>query len=390
MTKLLIKLFIKRHEHTKDTAVRQSYGVFAGIVGIISNLLLSAAKIVIGSLSGSIAIIADGVNNLSDASSSIITLVGFKLAAMPEDKDHPYGHARFEYLAGLFVSIIIIIVGLFLLRSSIEEIRDPKHLEFNLLTIITLVLAIFAKLWLMKFYMFLSKEISSVTLKTTGLDSRNDVIATLAVLAGVVITKLTGIQIDGYLGCAVALFILWSGIQSSMETVGPLLGEPPDDELVNDIVQIIKKNKDVLGVHDLVVHNYGSGKTFASIHIEVDAMADLIESHDMIDNIEKEIKETLNIHFVAHMDPVKLNDPIIEQVRGTIQETIESMNGVQSLHDLRVVPGTTHTNILFDLVLEPDCKLIEKEIQSTIEEKIQKINATYRIVITFDRAYTNV
>lgn len=390
MTKLLIRLFIRNYKKTEDTTVRQHYGILAGVVGIISNLLLSSVKILIGLISGSIAILADGINNLSDASSSIITLIGFKLAAMPEDKGHPYGHARFEYLAGLFIAVIIMIVGFFLLRSSIEEIIHPKPLDFNYITIVTLALAILAKLWMMKFYIYLGKQISSVTLITAGYDSRNDVAATAAVLIGVIISRFAGINIDGYLGCTVALFILWSGVQSIIQTVNPLLGEAPDEKLVEKIAEIAKGYKGVLGIHDLELHSYGPGKTFASMHIEVDAAADIMESHEMIDNIERDIGEMLNISFVAHMDPVRLNDPVLMQIKGTIQKTIESINGIKGIHDLRTAPCATHTNILFDLVLEPNCELPNEEIKNTIETEVQKLNPRYYIVITFDKAYTDV
>jgi cation diffusion facilitator family transporter len=362
----------------------------AGIVGIISNFLLCTVKIIIGIISGSIAIIADGINNLTDASSSIITLIGFKLAAMPEDKDHPYGHARIEYLAGLFISVIIIVVGIFLLYSSVGKIIEPQSLEFSYTAILILAGAVLVKFWQMRFYIYAGKQINSIALLASGTDSRNDALTTTTILAGVLITQFTGLQLDGYLGCAVAAFILWSGVQLIMQTSSPLLGEAPDEELVKAIAKMTCSHEGVLGIHDLVVHNYGPGKIFASIHIEVDSNGDLMDSHDMIDNIEKEISEKLGIHFVAHMDPVRVHDPLIADLKAIVERTIEPIEGVQSAHDLRVVIGPTHTNVIFDLVINEDCCLKEPEIKEIFEKEIQKVNPSFRIVISFDRAYTEV
>lgn len=390
MGKLFIKLFIKDCENTRDPKVRESYGKFAGIVGIISNLILCIMKILIGLFSRSIAIIADGINNLADASSSIMTLVGFKLASRPEDEGHPYGHARIEYLTGLFISILIIILGVQLLKTSVEKILHPEALEFSYITIIVLIAAIIIKLWQTFFNISIGKKINSVTLMATGADSRNDVIATSVVLISVLVGKFTGLQIDGYMGCLVALFIIWSGIQLVRETSSPLLGEAPDDELVDSIIETVKKEPGILGIHDLMVHNYGPGKIFASIHIEVDADGDLMKSHDMIDNIERLVKKSLNIEFVAHMDPVKTNDPLINKLRTVISEAFAPLEGVESIHDFRIVPGPTHTNIIFDVVLSTGCKYPEKQILKIADDAVKAIDDNYFVVVTFDRAYTNL
>lgn len=389
MTAFLIKRFVKDYEHTADPAVRERYGKFAGIVGIITNGILCTMKILVGLFSGSIAIVADGINNLADASSSIITLIGFKLAALPEDKNHPYGHARFEYLTGLFVSLLIIVLGLQLLRSSVSKVLHPDPLSFSYTTIIILVIAIIIKIWQSLFNISLGKRINSLALTATGTDSRNDVIATSAVLLSVIIGKISGLQLDGYMGCLVALFIIWSGILLIRETSSPLLGEAPSEELVRSIEEIALAQDGVIGIHDLVVHNYGPGKIFASMHIEVDARGDLLESHDMIDNIERRIKEGLSIEFTAHMDPVELDNPLISRLYEEIIRTIKPLSGVQSIHDLRIVPGTTHTNVIFDAVLTPDCPLSEEELCDLIESKIQEIDPSYYVVITFDNAYSN-
>ena len=390
MGKLLIRIFVKDHENTDDPRVRERYGKFAGVVGIVSNLILCIMKILIGLVSRSIAIIADGINNLADASSSIITLVGFKLASQPEDEDHPYGHARIEYLTGLFISIVIIVIGLQLLRTSIDKILHPDPLEFSCLTIIILVAAILIKLWQSLFNRSIGRKIRSVTLMATAADSRNDVISTSAVLISVIVGKFTGIQIDGYMGCLVALFIIWSGIQLVRETTSPLLGEAPDQELVDSIAEIVKKEPGVLGIHDLMVHNYGPGKIFASMHIEVDADGDLMESHDMIDNKEKRIKDELHVEFVVHMDPVKTDDPLITKMKKIIADALLPLDGVDNIHDFRIVPGPTHTNIIFDVVLAADCSLSEKEITGIAAEAARSVDNDFYVVITFDHAYTRL
>ena len=390
MGKLLIRIFVKDHENTDDPRVRERYGKFAGVVGIVSNLILCIMKILIGLVSRSIAIIADGINNMADASSSIITLVGFKLASQPEDEDHPYGHARIEYLTGLFISIVIIVIGLQLLRTSIDKILHPEPLEFSCLTIIILVAAILIKLWQSMFNRSIGRKIRSVTLMATAADSRNDVISTSAVLVSVIVGKFTGIQIDGYMGCLVALFIIWSGIQLVRETTSPLLGEAPDQELVDSIAEIVKKEPGVLGIHDLMVHNYGPGKIFASMHIEVDADGDLMESHDMIDNIEKRIKDELHVEFVVHMDPVKTDDPLITKMKKIIADALLPLDGVDNIHDFRIVPGPTHTNIIFDVVLAADCSLSEKEITGIAAEAARSVDNDFYVVITFDHAYTRL
>lgn len=388
MGKFLIKAFIKDHENTSDPKVREQYGKLAGIVGIISNLLLCIMKIAVGLIAKSIAIVADGINNLADASSSIITLVGFKLASMPEDENHPYGHARIEYLSGLFVSIVIIIIGVQLLRSSIDKILHPAPVQSGSITILILAVAILVKLWQSFFNVHIGKKIKSVTLMATAADSRNDVIATAAVLVSILVSHFTGLQIDGYMGCLVALFIVWSGIQLVRETISPLLGEAPDQEMVCAIKEIMQREPGILGVHDLMVHNYGPGKIFASIHIEVDADGDLMKSHDMIDNIERIVKETLHIQFVAHMDPIRTNDPLIMKMRTVIADALLPLPGVEDIHDFRIVAGPTHTNIIFDVVLSTDCKLREDEITTAAEKAAQAIDESYYIVITFDKAYT--
>ncbi|MGN0713820.1 MAG: cation diffusion facilitator family transporter, partial [Anaerovoracaceae bacterium] len=291
MGTFLFRHFIKNYEDVKDPHVRDSYGKLAGVVGIISNVVLCLMKVAVGLIAGSIAIVADGINNLADSASSVITLVGFKLAAMPEDEEHPYGHARYEYLSSLAVSVIIILVGFELGKSSLDKILHPTPLDFSWTVVLVLVIAIAIKVWQALFNVSAGKRIDSMALIATGADSRNDVIATSAVLISLLIGNFCSVQIDGYMGAAVALFIIWSGISLVRETISPLLGEAPDGELVKQIEEITMSYEGALGIHDLVVHNYGPGKIFASLHIEVDASEDVMVSHDLIDNIEHRLQK---------------------------------------------------------------------------------------------------
>ncbi len=389
MTDFMCKRFVKNHENTKEPQVREGYGKLASVVGIISNAILCIAKILVGLISGSIAIIADGINNLADASSSVITLAGFKLSALPEDDEHPYGHARIEYITGMIVSVLIVVVGVELIKSSIDKILHPEPLEFSWSMVIVLLLAILLKVWQAMFNIKIGKKINSVALTATGTDSRNDVISTTAVLFSIIIGKMANIQIDGYMGVLVALFIIWSGIGLIKETSSPLLGEAPDPDLVAAISEMASDFDGVLGIHDLVVHNYGPGKVFASIHIEVDANGDLMESHDMVDNIERQLSKKLHIVLTAHMDPIKVDDPIVALMNEVTTKVTDSLDGISNVHDLRVVPGSTHTNIIFDIVVNPSCKLSNKEIHQAFTDAIKAIDENYFVVINFDKNYVN-
>ncbi len=387
MRKLLIKIFIKDYENTKDPKVREKYGKLAGMVGIVTNLLLSASKILIGVMINSIAIIADGINNLSDTASSGITVIGFKLASKPSDEEHPYGHARFEYLSGLMVSILIIVLGVKLLTTSVDKVFHPSPLEFSMVTVFVLIAAILVKIWQAMFYIKTGEAIQSNTLKATGMDSRNDVIATSAILTSILIGRFSGLQLDGYMGCAVALFIMYSGFQLIKETSSPLLGKSPDPELVREIEERIVSQDGVLGIHDLVVHDYGPGRIFASIHVEVDAYGDLIQSHDMIDNIERTISEDLKLHLVIHMDPLETKDPLTNELKEKVSNILSNLDGVVGFHDLRFVAGYTHSNVIFDIVISPECKLTESDIRNHVGKQLQLLDKTYFAVINFDRSY---
>ncbi|HML35808.1 MAG TPA: cation diffusion facilitator family transporter [Bacillota bacterium] len=387
MRKFLIRTFIKDYENTKDPKVRESYGKLAGLVGVVTNFLLSVSKVGIGLFVNSIAIIADGVNNLTDMASSAITLVGFKLAAKPRDAEHPYGHARFEYLTGMVVSLLILSLGIKLLTTSFDKVLHPDPLKFSITAVLILLVAIGVKVWQALFNIRTGEEIRSTTLKATGMDSRNDVIATGAVLVSLLVGKLTGLQLDGYMGCLVALFIIYSGVQLIRETSSPLLGKAPDPELVKEIEERINSEPGVLGIHDLVVHDYGPGRIFASVHVEVDAHGDLIQSHDMIDNIERTVGEDLNIELVIHMDPLDTKDPLTIRLNEKLSKILSELDGVVGFHDLRVVAGYTHSNVVFDIVVSPECKLRESDIKHCVEEQLKLMDKSYFVVINFDQSY---
>lgn len=384
MRQFLIRRFIDNYEDVKNPAVRESYGKLAGVVGIVSNVILCTIKIVTGFLFGSIAILADGINNLADASSSLITLIGFRLAAKPADEDHPYGHARIEYITGLIVSMLIIILGLQLLGTSVGKALHPDPLEFSGLSIVVLVIAIAMKIWQARFNIKMGEAIDSATLKATGQDSRNDVISTSVVLIGILIGKFSGIQLDGILGILVALFIIYSGFQLIKETADPLLGSAPDPALVDAIQTRVVAHPGVLGIHDLVVHDYGPGRIFASVHVEVDAHGNLMESHDMIDNIERTVCQELHIHLVVHMDPLDTKDPLTQKVKEELKEITAEMEGVLSTHDLRVVSGYTHHNVIFDVVISQECKKTDPELKEELTKKMRQYDSKYCPVITVE------
>jgi cation diffusion facilitator family transporter len=385
----LIKLFIPNFEDIKSSKVRENYGRFSSILGIICNALLSSSKILVGLIFSSVSIVADGINNLSDAASSIVTLIGFKLASKPADKDHPFGHARIEYIAGLIVSFIILMLGIELIKSSFAKIISPEQLEFSILMIIVLIFSILVKLFMYLVNMKLAKKISSATIMATAKDSLNDVIATSAVLASLIISKLFSIQLDGYIGILVAGFVLYSGWDILKDILNPLLGEPPSKELIDEIVKRIMSYEGVLNIHDLVVHNYGANKYFATVHVEVSYKDDILESHDMIDNIERDIFREMGINLVVHLDPVITDDEETNTIKKEVIDIVERLGEDFSIHDFRLVKGSTHTNIIFDVVAPTECKIQAKELISTISDEIKKLNETYYPIVVIDYNYNN-
>jgi len=384
MTRLLLKLFVKNHTDTENPAVRTQYGKLAGWVGIVCNLLLFTGKLIVGTLSGSVSITADAVNNLSDASSSIVTLIGFKLAAKPADDEHPFGHDRFEYISGLVVSALILLIGAELVKSSVTKILHPAPIEFSPVIAAVLVASILLKLWMALFNRRLGSLIRSATLTATSADSRNDVITTAAVLVACLVGKFTGWLIDGYAGLAVALFILYSGVGIAKSTIDPLLGEAPDEELVHALARDILAHSKVLGIHDLIVHDYGPGRRFASVHVEIDSRDDVLASHELIDDIEHEIKRRHNVELVIHYDPVVTNDAELNEAKARVESALHEIDPRLALHDFRMVRGSGHTNLIFDLVVPHELENQRDSLRRQIDEKIQFGGKKYYAIITFD------
>ncbi len=387
MTNLLIRLFIKDYKNTEDAKVHERYGTFSGIVGIVTNLLLALIKMISGIVFHSLAITADAVNNLSDSASSIVTLVGFHLAGKPADAEHPYGHARIEYLSGLIISFSILTLGIQLVQSSINKIRNPENADFSAIAITVLIIAILVKVWQCLFYKKVGKTIGSTTIAATAADSMNDVFATGAILIGAIITKISGVNLDGYMGLAVAVFIMVSGIKLIISTSNPLLGLAPSKELVDEIYQKIMNYDGILGIHDLNVHNYGPERCFASVHCEVSAEQDIMISHDIIDNIERDFLGQLGIHLVIHLDPIVTGDARTNELKAQVHGIISKISPEITMHDFRVVWGTTHSNLIFDVCVSFEFSINDKELVSLITKEIYDIDPTYHSVITVDHDY---
>ena len=388
MTEFLLSHFVKGYPEVNDPQVRTRCGNLAGMVGILSNLLLSAGKFLAGLLTGSVAISADAVNNLSDASSSIITLLGFRLAAKPADDEHPYGHGRTEYLSSLAVSVMILMIGVELAQTSFQKILHPEPISSGLLAVMILAVSILVKLWMAAFNRQVGKKIHSAALEATAADSRNDVISTSAVLLATLLQMQFGWKLDGYMGLAVAIFILWSGWGLVKDSIAPLLGQTPDPELVRHIADVTLSYPGVLGIHDMLVHDYGPGRQFASLHAEMPASADVLESHDTIDRIEKYFLEQEGLHVVIHYDPVVIDDSETGEARNFFAAEVKKIDPRLSIHDLRIVPGTTHTNVIFDLVLPRELDSRTAEIKHTLQELAREKNPLWLCVITAENSFT--
>ena len=388
MTQLLIRAFVKDYNNRQDPVVRERYGRLAGMVGVICNLLLFAGKLAVGTLFGSIAITADAINNLSDASSSVVSLVGFKLAAKAPDAEHPYGHARYEYVAGLAVSTMIMAIGLSLLKESAVKIFHPEPVGFSLLTVGVLCASIAMKLWMSVFNRRVGLIIESETLIATATDSRNDVVSTSVVLISSILCKITGLDvIDGIMGVGVAAFILWSGWGLVQDTLSPLLGESPSPELVEKLEKKVLSYPRVLGVHDLMVHDYGPGQQFASLHVEFPTEVDPLDAHDLIDNIERDVREEMNILLTIHYDPIVTSDAQVGVLRARLSAEIRSIDPALSIHDLRLVPGPTHTNVLFDLVFPAGYQGDKQAVRQQLETFVVQQDPAYICKIKVEQSY---
>lgn len=389
MIKLLTRLFVKNSDDIKNPEVRSAYGNMSGIVGIFLNLCLFAAKLTAGIVSASISVIADAFNNLSDAGSSVVTFLGFKLASRPADKEHPFGHGRYEYVAGLGISVVILLVGIELLKSSIGKIFLPdSSTEITLVSACILFASVAVKLWMFFFNKILSKKINSSALKATSLDSLTDCVATTIVLVGLVISNLTGLMIDGYLGAAVALFILFTGVSTFKESLSPLLGNPPDAEFVNDIKDTVMQDDMIVGIHDLIVHDYGPGRCIISLHAEIPCNEDILKAHDSIDLIEKTLERKFNCMATIHMDPIATDDEYTLNLKDRVCRELCGDNSGFSIHDFRVVKGDTHTNVIFDLVVPHGFKQSNDEIRKTAKDKIRTIDPKLIPVMHIEKSFT--
>lgn len=387
MTDFLVRHFVRDYQQVQDPAVRERYGVLSGGVGIFLNLLLSLGKFFAGVVTGSIAVTADAFNNLSDAGSSVVTLVGFKLAGQKADDGHPFGHGRIEYLAGLLVSLLILMVGVELGKTSIEKIIQPQEVAFSILSVGILVCSILIKLWMSLFNRKLGKRIHSAAMQATATDSLSDVVATSAVLAGTLIGHFAHVSIDGWIGVVVAVFILRAGWGAAKDTLNPLLGTAPDPELVKAIQQLVLSHEQVVGMHDLVIHDYGPGRRMCSFHAEVPEGDDIMEAHDAIDHIEREIQEKFGIETTAHMDPIATGDSEVVRLREQMSELVREIDPDMSIHDFRLTRGPRHSNLIFDVVVPHRCRLSDEEIRRRITEAAEQVVPGCYVVLQLDRSY---
>lgn len=386
MISLLARLFIK--QSGDEQAVRKAYGILCGAVGIGFNVLLFIGKFFAGTLAGSIAITADAFNNLSDAGSSFVTMLGFQMAGQRPDSEHPFGHGRIEYLSGLAVSMLILLMGVELAKSSLQKILHPEPVEFSPVVIAILCVSIAVKLYMFSYNRRLGKKLNSSAMEATSMDSLSDSAATLAVLIATLAGHFTGLMIDGWCGILVAAFILWSGFNAAKDTLDPLLGTPPTHEFVTQIRDIVMAHKSILGVHDLIVHDYGPGRVMISVHAEVSASENVLELHDEIDNVEKELREKLGCEAVIHMDPIVTDDGITEETRQRVAALVNCIDDEISIHDFRMVAGPTHTNVIFDAVVPFKFRLTDAEVREKIEAAVRALDGNYYAVVNVERPYT--
>ena len=389
MTELLSRLFVKNHKDATNPAVRTAYGTMVSITGIILNLILFTAKFVVGTLFGAISIVGDAVNNLSDAGTQIISLISFRIAAKPADREHPFGHARIEYVTSMIVSFLVLLVGFELFKSSVSQIFSPERPDSSPIAIIVLVGSMLCKLWLGLCNRTIGKRIDSSVMRATAADSLSDVFATGAVLVATVLPMIfTDMKWnpDAYMGVIVAVLIMVAGIRILNEAKNAILGEAPSEEIVKQITDVVDKYDGALGIHDMVVHNYGPGRIIASLHIEVDGSVDVFETHDMIDTIEKELREECGIQATIHMDPIVTDDEQVNALRQKTAEAVKKVHPELQIHDFRFVAGATHTNLIFDVVVPFEVKMSEADVKAAVAEKVKEIDPTYFVVINVDHA----
>lgn len=385
MVNILIKKFIKNSEDIENPKVRQKYGTLSSIVGIICNIILFIIKYAMGMFSHSISIISDAFNNLSDCAGCLVTLLGYKMASKPADKDHPFGHGRIEYLTSLIIAILVIFVGIELLKNSIGKIINPEPIKFSVIVLLSLILSIAIKLWMAFFNTKLGKKINSTVMIATAKDSKSDVTATAATLLALICSLFTDLPVDGITGIIVSVFILKSGYDIVKDTVDELLGKPADPEIVNKIKEYVLKNDKIIGIHDLIIHSYGPGNMIGSCHVEVKSSEIFTEVHDIVDSIEREIHSNLNILMTIHMDPIEVNDELTNNTKKLVNNIIHSIDPSLHIHDFRIVSGDTHTNLIFDLVVPYECKFSNEELKEKIDGMLSKEETNYYTVIVFDK-----
>lgn len=385
MIQLFVRLFIKDYENIQDAKVRESYGVLGGGLGIICNLILFLAKLVAGIMTGAISIMADAFNNLSDAGSSIVTLIGFKLAGKPADKEHPFGHGRVEYLAGIFISAAILLVGWQLGTTSIQKIIHPEELNYSVVSVLILVGSVFIKFWMASYNRYLGNKIQSATMKATAMDSLSDCIATSAVILSIVISYFTHLKVDGIAGLIVSIFIVIAGINSMKDTIQPLLGQAPDPQFVKAIEKVVMSHDMIIGIHDMIVHDYGPGRIMVSLHAEIPVDMDIMEAHDVIDDIEMDIKEEFRCDITIHMDPVILDDQETNEMRETVKEIVKNVESDLTMHDFRMTNGPLRTNLIFDVVVPFESKKTDTEIKKEIAEQVKQIEGNYYARVQIDK-----
>ena len=389
MVTFLSRWLIQDYDRPEDPEVRRKYGVLCGSVGIGLNLLLFLAKFFAGTISGSIAITADAFNNLSDAGSSLVTIVGFKLAGQKPDPSHPFGHGRMEYLSGLAVSVLILLMGFELLQSSVDKIRHPAAIEFSWLSVVILLLGIAGKLYMSYYNRSVGNKINSAAMKATAADSLSDSISTAAVLAATLIAHFFHVNIDGWVGVAVACFILYAGYNAARDTIDPLLGQAPDPELVTDVEKTVLSFPPIQSIHDMIVHDYGPGRLMISLHAEVPADGDLLEMHDTIDLVEQTLREKFHCDAVIHMDPIVTNEEQVLKMRSKMHQLVQVIDKRITVHDFRMVTGPTHTNLIFDVACPFDLKQSDEEVKRQVEEIVDLLDGNYNAVVTVDRIYAS-
>lgn len=387
MIEKMLRVFVKDYQNTADETVRKNYGFFSSITGIVCNVFLFVLKYVLGIFTGSVSVISDAFNNLSDSGSCIITLIGYKMAAKPADKDHPFGHGRLEYIFSMVIAAIVIVVGFELFGTSVDKIRNPQEIRFDWIVLAALAASVFVKLWLFYFNRVLGRKIQSSVMLATAQDSVNDTIATAAAVVALVSSSFTDFPIDGLMGCLVSIFVIYSGYGIIKDTVDELIGKPADPNVIAELKEILDASEITLGYHDILIHSYGPGVTFGSVHVEVDSRGNIMEIHEKIDQLERQVYCSLKVLLTIHMDPIEMENEVLEEAKRTAKEVLAEIDPQLSIHDFRMVSGQERTNLIFDLVLPFECKLKEKELLNQLDLGLQKRDPTYHAVVNIDRNY---